>query len=443
MRYLSTRGASPPCTLGEAVARGLAPDGGLYVPETLPRAAAPAGPGAPPALAAFARAFLAPFFEGDPLAAELGAICDEALDFDTPLAPVPRAPGRLSVLELFHGPTCAFKDVGARFLAACLARQPRDRALTVLVATSGDTGGAVAAAFYGRPGVRVVVLYPKGLVSARQRKQLACWGGNVTTLAVRGTFDDCQRMVKAAFNDPDLRARLELSSANSINVGRLLPQAAYYARAAHELYAREGERPSFVIPSGNLGNALACVWARAAGAPVGTIALATNANAVVPDFLRTGRYEPRPSVPTLASAMDVGDPSNLERLRHLAPGLDALGSEVSAESVDDDAIRRRIEQSARELGFVFCPHTAAATEAYARMPEARRAGAHWVLVATAHPAKFESVVEPLVGHAVEVPESLARLLDRPPVEREIGPEPGELKALLSAEAPPPPPPAAG
>jgi threonine synthase len=428
MRYLSTRGASPPCSLGEAVARGLAPDGGLYVPETLPAAAA--GSGAPPALAAFARSFLAPFFEGDPLAAELGAICDEALDFDTPLVRIERAPGRLSVLELFHGPTCAFKDVGARFLAACLARRPRERPLTVLVATSGDTGGAVAAAFYGRPGVRVVVLYPKGLVSARQRQQLACWGGNVTTLAVHGTFDDCQRMVKGAFNDAELRVRLELSSANSINVGRLLPQAAYYARASRELFAREGERPSFVIPSGNLGNALACVWARAAGAPVGEIALATNANTVVPDFLRTSRYEPRPSVPTLASAMDVGDPSNLERLRHFAPDAASLSAQVSAESVDDEAIRRRIERDARELGFVWCPHTAAAAEAYARMPEARRAGAHWVLVATAHPAKFESVVEPLVGRTVEVPDSLARLLDREPVEREIGASTDELKALL-------------
>jgi threonine synthase len=432
MRYLSTRGASPPCPIGEAVARGLAPDGGLYVPETLPQSAPPTA-AEPPPLAAFARPFLAPFFAGDALAASLDAICDEALDFDTPLVPISRAPGRVSVLELFHGPTCAFKDVGARFLAACLARRPRSRPLTVLVATSGDTGGAVAAAFYGRPGVRVVVLYPKGLVSARQRQQLACWGGNVTTLAVRGTFDDCQRMVKAAFNDEGLRARLELSSANSINVGRLLPQAAYYARAARQIFAREGQKPSFVIPSGNLGNALACVWARAAGEPVGEIVLATNANAVVPDFLRTGRYEPRPSVPTLASAMDVGDPSNLERLRHLAPTPAAIAAEASAESVDDDAIRRRIARDARELGFVWCPHTAAAAEVYARLPEARRAAAPWVLVATAHPAKFETVVEPLVGRAVEVPEPLARLLDREPVEREIGPHLDDLQGALPAE----------
>ncbi len=429
MRYLSTRGASPPCLVGEAIARGLAPDGGLYVPEALPPAAAPPGP--PPPLAAFARAFLAPFFAGDALAPELGAICDEAFDFETPLVPLARAPERLSVLELFHGPTSAFKDVGARFLAACLVRQPRARPLTVLVATSGDTGGAVAAAFHGRPGVRVVVLYPKGLVSARQRQQLACWGGNVSTLAVRGTFDDCQRMVKGAFRDPALREAFELSSANSINVGRLLPQAAYYARAAAEIFAREGLRPSFMVPAGNLGNALACVWARAAGAPVGEIALATNANAVLPDFWRTGRYEPRPSVPTLASAMDVGDPSNLERLRHLAPDPAALAAQIaSAESVDDEAIRRRIAQGDRELGVVFCPHTAAAAEAYARLPEPKRRSTRWVVVATAHPAKFETVVEPLVGRALEVPAPLARLLDRTPVEREIGPALDELREAL-------------
>ncbi|MCU0682185.1 MAG: threonine synthase [Polyangiaceae bacterium] len=436
MRYLSTRGASPPCSLGEAIARGLAPDGGLYVPETLPRAelAAPRAPEPSaelPSLADFARGFLAPFFEGDALAPELRAICDEALCFDTPLVPVPRAPERLSVLELFHGPTSAFKDVGARFLAACLARQPRPGPLTVLVATSGDTGGAVAAAFHGRPHMRVVVLYPKGLVSARQRQQLACWGGNVSTLAVRGTFDDCQRMVKGAFADPALRARLELSSANSINVGRLLPQAAYYARAAHEVFTREGVRPSFVVPSGNLGNALACVWARAAGAPIGELVLATNANAVVPNFLHTGRYEPRPSVATLASAMDVGDPSNLERLRHRAPGPEALAVEIAAaDAVDDDAIRLRIGRAARELDHVFCPHTAAAAEVYARLPEARRAATRWVIVSTAHPAKFETVVEPLVGHAVEVPEPLARLLDRTPVEREIDATLDELRAAL-------------
>jgi threonine synthase len=430
VRYLSTRGAAPPVGLGEALARGLAPDGGLYVPEALPPAD-PVDPAEAPSLAAFTARALRPFFADDALAFELDAACAEALPFDAPLARVVRAADRLSVLELFHGPTCAFKDVGARFLAACLARLPRARPLTVLVATSGDTGGAVAAAFYGRPGVRVVVLYPKGLVSARQRQQLACWGGNVTTLAVRGTFDDCQALVKAAFADPDLRAAHELTSANSINVGRLLPQAAYYARAASTLFAREGERPSFVVPSGNLGNALACLWARALGFPVGDVALATNANAVVPDFLRTGRYEPRPSVPTLASAMDVGAPSNLERWRHL-DAADPAAARVTAESVDDDAIRRRIARDARDLGTVWCPHAAAAAEVYARLPAERRRAAHWVVVATAHPAKFEAVVEPLVGRPIDVPPSLARLLDRTPVERDVDPSLDELRRALVA-----------
>jgi threonine synthase len=216
-----------------------------------------------PDVADTAAAVLAPFFAGDPLAAELPAICAEALDFSLPLT---QAPG-FHVLELFHGPTAAFKDVGARFLAGCLARLGGER--TVLVATSGDTGGAVAAAFDGRPGFRVVLLYPKGRVSDRQEAQLTAWGANVMSLRVDGDFDDCQRMVKAAFADAGLRARAGLTSANSISVGRLLPQMAYYAWASLTLWKETGTQPGFIIPSGNLGNSLACLWARRCGLPVG------------------------------------------------------------------------------------------------------------------------------------------------------------------------------
>ena len=211
---------------------------------------------------------------------ELGAICREAFDFPAPLVQLPNAPAPLSVLELFHGPTCAFKDFGARFLAACMERIRRDqrRKLTILVATSGDTGGAVAAAFHGKPWVDVAVLYPKGKVSQRQAQQLACWGGNVRTFAVRGTFDDCQRIVKEAFVDPALAETHQLSSANSINIGRLLPQMVYYAKAGLQLWRETGRRANFIVPTGNLGNSLACIWARHVGMPIGEIVLATNAN---------------------------------------------------------------------------------------------------------------------------------------------------------------------
>jgi threonine synthase len=304
--------------------------------------------------------------------------------------------------------------------------------LTILVATSGDTGGAVAAAFYQRPWVDVVVLYPKGLVSPRQEKQLACWGGNVTTLAVAGTFDDCQRMVKEAFVDAALGRELLLSSANSINVGRLLPQMAYYAQSSLELHRRDGHAPNYIIPSGNLGNVAACLWAREVGLPIGEVRLATNANTTVPEFLRTGGWQPRPSLATLASAMDVGNPSNMERLRWLFPGLEALRGAISAESVDDDAIRASIQRDYQAYGQAWCPHTATAAHLYRQLPQARHAE-RWVLVATAHPAKFNDVVEPLIGTTVQVPPALAELLLLPSQQRNVAPTLADLRRVLQGE----------
>ena len=340
--------------------------------------------------------------------------------------------GRLAVLELFHGPTAAFKDFGARFLAACFARLRRGAAqpLTILVATSGDTGGAVAAAFHERPGITVAVLFPKGLVSPTQERQLTCWGGNVRSLAVRGTFDDCQRLVKQAFVDPQLRARGALSSANSINLGRLLPQAVYYAATSLEVWRAHGERSSFVVPSGNLGNALACLWARELGLPIAEVVLAHNANRTVPDYLESGQWRPRASVATLASAMDVGDPSNMERLRTLFPQLAGLRAAVSAVSIGDEAIRARIRSGYRQFGQVWCPHTATAAEAWERLPEERRRRGRWVLVGTAHPAKFREIVEPLTGTPVAVPETLAKLFARPSSCVEIDASLDALRAAL-------------
>jgi threonine synthase len=428
MRFVSTRDAGHVATLSEALKRGLAPDGGLYVPERFPAMSAPDF-GRAGELAEVAPRFLAPFFEGDALAPELAAIVAEAFDFPVPLVPLAES-GDAAVLELFHGPTAAFKDFGARFLAACMGRLHRDthRTLTILVATSGDTGGAVAAAFHGRPGIEVVVLFPRGLVSPRQELQLTCWGGNVRSLSVAGTFDDCQRLVKAAFADRALAARRELSSANSINVGRLLPQACYYVQASLATWRRTGKPANFIVPSGNLGNVLACVWARRTGLPIGDIVLAFNANRTVPDYLASGEWQPRPSVATLASAMDVGNPSNMERLRHLYPQWRTLGQAVSSVTVSDDEIRARIRTDQARLGQTWCPHTATAAEAYARLDPARRAAGPWVLVATAHPAKFPETVEPLIGATVPVPPALARLLTLP---RQVLEVPATLEALAS------------
>ena len=428
--FASSRGGAPTVSFGAAVLQGLAPDGGLYVPLSWPHLAPPDFDGVSE-LPAIAGRLLAPFMEGDPLARELAPLAAEALDFPAPL--VPLAPdGRLSVLELFHGPTAAFKDFGARFLAGCFGclRQGAERPLTILVATSGDTGGAVAAAFHQRPGVEVAVLFPKGLVSPTQERQLTCWGGNVRSLSVRGTFDDCQRLVKEAFREAALATRTQLSSANSINLGRLLPQMVYYAAASLATWRAHRERASFIVPSGNLGNALACLWARRIGLPIGEVVLAHNANRTVPDFLASGEWRPRPSVATLASAMDVGDPSNMERLRALHAGIEELRAAVSAVSVSDDEIRARIVAGYRQFGQIWCPHTATAAEAWARLPPEARRERRWVLAATAHPAKFREIVEPLIGRTVPVPETLAKLFARPAQCVEIDADGRALRALL-------------
>src|SRR5579872_5713187 len=353
-RFVSTRSAARSATLEEALVQGLSPDGGLYVPRDWPQLDAArlasqlelspdARPTCVAGLVRLAQLMLEPFTDGSSLSPVLRDIAAESFSFDAPLVELaPR--NRLSVLELFHGPTAAFKDFGARFLSACLARlrAPAQRPLRILVATSGDTGGAVAAAFYRRAGIAVDVLFPKGLVSPTQQQQLTCWDDNVQAFAVRGTFDDCQRLVKEAFLDRALRERYDLSSANSINLGRLLPQAVYYGAASLEIWRAQGEPASFVIPSGNLGNALACVWARKLGLPIGEIVLAHNANRTVPDYLQSGLWDPRPSVSTLASAMDVGNPSNMERLNSLFGTAASLRDALSADTVDDAQIRARI-----------------------------------------------------------------------------------------------------
>ncbi len=439
MNFVSTRGRSPAVSFSEAIATGLAPDGGLYVPERLPlfsadeiRALA-AVPESGSRFAELAACVLRPFFEGDRLASELGGICNAALDFPVPLRKIDPHPSNIALLELFHGPTCAFKDVGARFLAECLTRLGSRG--TVLVATSGDTGGAVAAAFHGRPGIEVLILFPKGMVSSRQEKQLTCWGGNVRALAVRGSFDDCQRLVKEtlaeAHADPKLARQWPLLSANSINVGRLLPQMAYFALASLRFHGLQGRTPGIIVPSGNLGNAMAALYAKRLGFPIREVVLATNANTTVRDYFETGRYVPRPTIQTLANAMDVGNPSNMERLLQLAPDLGALRREVRVHSVSDTEIQEAIRDANERWGETLCPHTATGFHARERL-----GGSDWIIAATAHPAKFETIVEPLVGRAIAVPAELQKLLDGTSDCVEIEPAPGALRLYLDSRRKP-------
>jgi threonine synthase len=429
LRFVSSRGGAPAVSLSEAIAKGLAPDGGLYIPTRLP-VVDPAGFAEMTGLPDIARGALGGFFEGDRLQPTLGEIAQAALGLNAPTTPIVGSADPLFALELFHGPTAAFKDFGARFLAESLQRlQTSEPPLTILVATSGDTGGAVAAAFHRRPWVRVVILYPAGLVSPRQEQQLTCWGDNVSALRIAGTFDDCQRLVKEAFSDPASSRRHRFSSANSINIGRLLPQMAYYAASSLDVQRRTGAEASYIIPAGNLGNAFAAVWARALGFPIARIVLAHNINRTVPDFLRTGVWEPRASIATLASAMDVGNPSNMERIRALYPSLSEIREQLSADSVDDATIRARIGEDFMHYGREWCPHTATAAEVYSRLAPAERRRP-WVLVATAHPAKFNEIVEPIIGKPVAVPESLDRLLRLPRHAVDLPPTLGALTAAL-------------
>jgi threonine synthase len=401
MKFVSTRAHSPQVSVSAAIEAGLAPDGGLYVPESFPQFDRALLDGID-SFPEIAYQVLKPFFSGDVLESKLREICTRAFDFPVPLKELGRS---TSVLELFHGPTSAFKDVGARFISECFS-QARARK-TIIVATSGDTGGAVAAAFHQKPGIQVVILFPLNGVSERQKKQLTCWGDNIHAFAVHGDFDDCQKAVKEALSQSDIVEKVHLSSANSINIGRLLPQMTYYAMASLFYFRKHGKQASFIIPSGNVGNATAALWAKKCGFPIGQIVLATNSNRVVPEYFRSGEWKPAPSIATLANAMDVGNPSNMERIFHLVKsGFDL--KDVSSVSVSDDEIRATIRAGEKNYGEVWCPHTATALFAREQMQSD-----DWIIVATAHPAKFETIVEPLIGHKVPMPNALQRLMERP------------------------------
>jgi threonine synthase len=427
VQVVSTRGGDA-ATLSEAIEAGLARDGGLYQLERpLPR---PSGSPRSLELPDVAAWLLTPLFEGEPMLRELPALARRAFTFQAPL----RALGeRTDLLELFHGPTAAFKDFGARFLAECLAATHRGtHPVTVLVATSGDTGAAVAAAFHRRPGFRVVVLYPDGRVSARQAHQLGAFGDNISTYRVVGSFDDCQRLAKGAFADAALVQATGLTSANSISLGRLLPQVVYWAAAALAAERRHGVPASFVVPTGNLGNAFALLMARELGLPIARVVLATNANKVVPELFASGHYAPRASLATLANAMDVGAPSNAERLLAWWPDPRREAAWLTADAVEDDAIRLRIRATHAAHALAVCPHTACGLEVLTRL-RAQGFEGPTVVAATAHPAKFETIVEPLIGTPVHAPPALAELLSRPALSKPLTSDSEALRRALLVE----------
>ena len=420
MKWVSTGRASLSVPFIDALFAGTAPDGGLYFPdhfEPLPGVSLDALGSAD--LAETASIIGGHLLRDEISASDLSALVRDALDFPIPLVQVTE---RVWALELFHGPTAAFKDVGARVQARLLHHFTDGTPLTILVATSGDTGSAVAQAFHGVPDTRVIVLYPEGHVTDVQEAQMASLGDNITAVAVGGTFDDCQRLVKKAFADDDLRTHVWLTPANSINLGRLLPQVFYYF-----VLARLKTDPIVSVPSGNFGNLTAGLIAKRLGLPVRRFVAATNVNDVVPEYLRSGVYQPRDSVRTVANAMDVGAPSNFERIRALYDdNIDRMRHDIAGASFTDARIVKAIGEVHRKHGYLLDPHGAVAWLGLQPLLEAD-ADATGVFLATAHPAKFREVVEPAIGTSIALRSALATALARP---RHSVPMPASYSALV-------------
>ncbi|HOI47987.1 MAG TPA: threonine synthase [Prolixibacteraceae bacterium] len=432
MNYYSTNRQTPAVTLKEAVVKGLAADNGLFMPERIEK---------------FEPSFFQhiqnlsfqeiafevarKFFGEDIEEPKLREIVYDTLSFDCPVVAVT---DKIWSLELFHGPTLAFKDVGARFMARLLNHflEKSDRTVNVLVATSGDTGSAVANGFLGVEGIHVFVLYPRGKVSDIQEKQFTTLGKNITALEIDGTFDDCQQLVKTAFLDEELNRRLTLTSANSINVARFLPQSFYYFNAWARLKA-QGVIPSrelvFSVPSGNFGNLTAGLFAREMGLPVARFLAANNRNDVVYQYLQTGKYEPRPSVETIANAMDVGAPSNFARILDLyGNSYEKITSAMKGFRYTDEEIRQTIRTVFEQNGYLCDPHGACGYQALTEALEENQVG---VFLETAHPAKFTGTVEAVVGNGnVPLPEKLAAFVKGEKQSVPLGKSFPEFKSFL-------------
>ncbi len=413
MRYRSTLHRSPEVSLRDAVLHGSAPDGGLYMPVEMPCLESDYLEHLPSLTFHEIAQDVGELFCGDEVPAQvLMNIVTEAFNFPVPLISLNE---RLHILELFHGPTLAFKDFGARFMARLMAYFVAEsgKELTVIVATSGDTGSAVAQAFLGVSGIHVVILYPAGRVSSAQEKQLTTLGENITALEVSGSFDDCQRLAKQALVDPVLTERLTVTSANSINIARLIPQSFYYFAAVAQLDAPEAPLV-FSVPSGNLGNLTGGLLAKRIGLNVARFIAATNANDVVPEFLRGGKLIPRASQRTLSNAMDVGNPSNFARIVDLyGNDLQAIRRDMWGCSFSDEETLRVMHDVEHDYGYVLDPHTAVGVLGWQSYAKQNPPAAQGIVLATAHPAKFAETVARAVGARPEMPERLAAFLDRP------------------------------
>ena len=406
MNYYSTNHQSPDATLEEAVVKGLAPDRGLYMPYSIKEL--------PPSFYANIDALgfqdiacrVADAFFGEDIPADTlhDIVCD-TLNFDVPLVQVT---DHIYSLELFHGPTLAFKDVGARFMARLLGyfiRKEGKRQVNVLVATSGDTGSAVANGFLGVEGIHVYVLYPKGKVSEIQEKQFTTLGQNITAIEVDGTFDDCQALVKSAFMDSELNAHMQLTSANSINVARFLPQAFYYFYAYAQLkQAGKADNVVICVPSGNFGNITAGLFGKRMGLPIRRFIAANNRNDVFYQYLQTGIYTPRPSITTIANAMDVGAPSNFARVLDLyKENHEAICADISGATYTNEQIAETILKTWQQHHYLLDPHGACG---YRALAEGLQPGEEGIFLETAHPAKFKDTVERIIGESVHIPAKL-------------------------------------
>ncbi len=412
MELYSTKRISPEVNIEQAVFRGLPPDNGLYMPTHIPQLPTSFFEEIDQlSLQEIAVAVSQTLLDGELPASAIKALVEEAINFEAPLVEVEK---NIFSLELFHGPTLAFKDFGARFMSRLMGHflTKEEKEIHILVATSGDTGSAVAQGFLGVPRIKVTILYPSGKVSEIQEKQLTTIGQNITALEVEGTFDDCQKLVKQAFLDEEIRANKHLTSANSINIARLIPQSFYYFNA----YARTkalGKPLVFCVPSGNFGNLCGGLIAMQMGLPVHKFIAATNANHIVPDYLAEGKFSPKPSVKTIANAMDVGNPSNFPRMMHLlGEKWETVKNYISGAWYTDAQIRETMANVYQHLGYVMCPHTAIGyrglTDALATLDGAYTG----VFLATAHPAKFTDVVEPVIGQPVEIPPRLQASIDK-------------------------------
>lgn len=420
MEYFSLNNKTLSSTFENAVLKGLAPDKGLYFPKEIKKLPASFFEGIK-SLSKTEIAFevIKNFIGNEIPEAELKKIIETTLDFDFPLVKLNE---NISILELFHGPTLAFKDVGAKFMAGSLGyfiKKGNLGKVTVLVATSGDTGGAVANGFLGVDGIDVVILYPKGKVSEIQEKQLTTLGQNITALEVAGTFDDCQDMVKQAFLDKELQQKMQLTSANSINVARWLPQMFYYFFAYQQL-AEDKRKLVFSVPSGNFGNICAGLLAKKMGLPISHFVASSNVNDVVGRYLKTEKYEPKPSVQTISNAMDVGNPSNFIRIKELFQNqFRELKEHLSSYSFDDEATKDAIKEVYENTGYVMDPHGAVGYlglgSFLSQNPEY-----HGIFLETAHPVKFLETVENVIGKKLEIPGSIQSILKKEKQAKQIG-----------------------